>query len=94
MAGVKGRSGRKTKNIEYLMKQVEKLSMENAILYLEGRGRERFAMTKELAGKVLARRVSLEGSGENGEIILRVIEGDPESNGNQLQAARFAIQSL
>lgn len=60
--GKKGKSGRRTKQIETLINQVELLTMENSKMYLQGNDeREKFQITKELSGKVLARRIKVGG---------------------------------
>lgn len=69
MAGKKGRSGRQVRRIEDQIELVEGYSLAHCIeIYNGDDEKKKFTLTKELTGKILARRAKVTGSGENGEI--------------------------
>ena len=71
MAGKKGKSGRKPRAIEEKIELVEGYCLKHCIDIYEGDDEEKkFVLTKDLTGKILARRVKVGGEGENGEIRL------------------------
>ena len=75
------RRGRRSKKLEEKISLLEDLTVEGAIRILRGDDdKKKFLLTKELAGKVLARHVKVSGEGENGafEVTVKI------NNGNQL----------
>lgn len=95
MAGKKGRSGRQVRNIEQKIELVEGYSLAHCIEIYEGTDeKQKFILTKELAGKVLSRRVNLSGKGFEGHKFI-VMLGNGQSalnaNNNQTQAVADRI---
>lgn len=87
--------GRRPKKLEEQINILEDLTVEGALRILRGKDEKRkFIIIKDLAGKVLARRVRLGGEGEKGEFIMKVVRVDPETDGRNIPIARFSIPSV
>ena len=72
-----GRRGRRPKELEAKITLLEGLTIEGAIRILRGSDDKRkFQLTKELAGKVLARHVKVSGDTEDGTLTIRVLRDD------------------
>lgn len=89
-------AGRKSKFAELRIFELENLTVNGAIEILKGNNEKRkFLLIKDLAGKVLARRIKLGGDKDNPATIeVRVIQNTNGKNGNHLQAPRFAIPDI
>ena len=71
--GKKGRSGRRPKRIEDKITLVEGYTLDKCLkIFEKGDDRQQFLLAKDLAGKVLGRRVQVSGD-ENGGPIRLVI---------------------
>jgi len=84
--------GRKSKTAELRIHELETLTVNGAIRILNGTDEKRkFLLIRDLAGKVLARRIKLGGEGMKGEIVIKI---EKAGNENHLQAPRFAVPDL
>ena len=69
MAGVKGKSGRRPKRIDDKIELVEGYSLNHCIEIYGGKDeKKKFALTKDLTGKILARRLKVGGDENSGPI--------------------------
>ena len=69
MAGKKGFSGRKPRHIEDKIELVEGYSLNHCIeIYAGDDEKKMFALTKDLTGKIIARRLKVGGNEEGGPI--------------------------
>jgi hypothetical protein len=89
------RMGRRPKSLEWKINVLEDLTIDGAMRILHGDNEDKkFILIKELAGKVIARRVKHGGMGENGEFIIKIDRVERGADGNYLPLARFSAPSL
>jgi hypothetical protein len=82
MSGKKGFSGRKPKRIEEKIEIVEGYSLAHCIEIYSGTDeKKKFALTKDLTGKIIARRLKVGGNEESGpiRIVFRAARPQAES---------------
>lgn len=93
MAGVKGRSGRKTRSYEARYEILEGLSVDKAIEIMRGTDeKQQFRVMLEVISKGLPQRLKVTGDGiADTNIIINI---EQAKSGDNIQTARQAVSNI